>query len=324
MKGAVLWGGAFHVCGGCGPGGPGVGRTGRAPPPGEGVCRGAAWGQMPGSRRTCAGCSAEQTECRSQARAVRRGESRRCGRHARRGGCGGCESGLGREPLAGRARFVRGPHALGARGVPTAPPVALCRAPCSALSHCLPAAALRSRGTSGLGGGRPVPRAPLPAPGCSVREGSAAPPRAKRSAKMAENDDLTTRWGRFRQTEGRGELCDTRCESRDLGFCSPAFLTSARPCRQVVIFGHFSTRDYVRARRRARCGGRAARERRGAWRSAGAAEPPRSSLRGAAGGTGCSCPSHRRRSTWRNSKMILPVSGGKILRGSRQRPVEKA
>ena len=240
------------------------------------------------------------------------------------GGCGGCESGLGREPLAGRARFVRGPHALGARGVPTAPPVALCRAPCSALSHCLPAAALRSRGTSGLGGGRPVPRAPLPAPGCSVREGSAAPPRAKRSAKMAENDDLTTRWGRFRQTEGRGELCDTRCESRDLGFCSPAFLTSARPCRQVVIFGHFSTRDYVRARRRARCGGRAARERRGAWRSAGAAEPPRSSLRGAAGGTGCSCPSHRRRSTWRNSKMILPVSGGKILRGSRQRPVEKA
>ena len=162
------------------------------------------------------------------------GESRRCGRHARRGG-GGCESGLGCEPLAGRARFVRGPHALGARGVPTAPPVALCRAPCFALSHCLPA----------------------------------APPRAKRSAKMAENDDLTTEWGRFRQTEGRGELCDTRCESRDLGFCSPAFLTSARPCRQVVIFGHFSTRDYVRARRRARCGGRAARERRGAWRSAG-------------------------------------------------------
>lgn len=103
---------------------------------------------------------AEQLEYRSQARAVRRGESRRCGRHARRGGCGGCESGLGREPLAGRARFVRGPHALGARGVPTAPPVALCRAPCSVLSHCLPAAALRSRGTSGLGG---APRAPRPA-----------------------------------------------------------------------------------------------------------------------------------------------------------------
>ncbi len=163
------------------------------------------------------------------------GASRGVAGGMRAGGGGGCESGLGCEPLAGRARFVRGPHALGARGVPTAPPVALCRAPCFALSHCLPA----------------------------------APPRAKRSAKMAENDDLTTEWGRFRQTEGRGELCDTRCESRDLGFCSPAFLTSARPCRQVVIFGHFSTRDYVRARRRARCGGRAARERRGAWRSAG-------------------------------------------------------
>ena len=116
---------------------------------------------------------------------------------------------------------------------------------------------------------RPWGGAPLPAPGCSVREGSAAPPRAKRSAKMAENDDLTTEWGRFRQAEGRGESYDTRRENRDLGFCSPAFLTSARPCRQVVVFGHFSTRDYVRARRRARCGGRAARERRGAWRSAG-------------------------------------------------------
>ena len=140
------------------------------------------------------------------------------------------------------------------------------RAPCSLIA-CLPP--LFARVVRPALGGRPVPRAPLPAPGCSVREGSAAPPRAKRSAKMAENDDLTTRWGRFRQTEGRGELCDTRCESRDLGFCSPAFLTSARPCRQVVVFGHFSTRDYVRARRRARCGGRAARERRGAWRSAG-------------------------------------------------------
>lgn len=193
----------------------------------------------------------------------------------------------------------------------------------ASLSHCLPAAALRSRGTFGLGG-RPVPRAPLLAPGCSVREGSAAPPRAKRSAKMAKNDDLTTGWGRFRQTEGCRRSCNTRCESRDLGFCSPAFLTSARSCRQVVAFGHFSTRDYVRVRRRARCG--AGRRGRGAAPGArrGAAEPPRSSLRGAAGGRGCSCPSHRRRSTWRNSKMILPVSGGKILRGSRQRPVEKA
>ncbi len=324
MKGAVLWGGAFHVCGGCGPGGPGVGRTGRAPPPGEGVCRGAAWGQMPGSRRTCAGCSAEQTECRSQARAVRRGESRRCGRHARRGGVRRL-----RERPGARAACGAGPL----RARPSCPWCTRCSdgPSCRALSRAvLRSLSLLACRRSSLAwyvrpwGGRPVPRAPLPAPGCSVREGSAAPPRAKRSAKMAENDDLTTRWGRFRQTEGRGELCDTRCESRDLGFCSPAFLTSARPCRQVVIFGHFSTRDYVRARRRARCGGRAARERRGAWRSAGAAEPPRSSLRGAAGGTGCSCPSHRRRSTWRNSKMILPVSGGKILRGSRQRPVEKA
>ena len=234
MKGAVLWGGAFRVCGVCGSGGPGAGRTGRAPLGGP-VPQGAAWGRMPGSRRTRTGCSAEQLECRSQARAVWRGRVAALRAACAQGGGGGCESGLGCEPLAGRARFVRGPHALGARGVPTAPPVALCRAPCFALSHCLPA----------------------------------APPRAKRSAKMAENDDLTTEWGRFRQTEGRGELCDTRCESRDLGFCSPAFLTSARPCRQVVIFGHFSTRDYVRARRRARCGGRAARERRGAWRSAG-------------------------------------------------------
>ncbi len=217
------------------------------------------------ARRTCAGCPAEQMECRSQARAVRRGRVAALRAACAQGGCGGCESSLGREPLAGRARFVRGPHALGARGVPMVPPAALCRAPCFALSLLACRRSLLAWYVRPWR--RPVPCAPLPAPGCSVREGSA--PRAKRSAKMAKNDDLTTGWGRFRQTEGRGELCDTRCESRDLGFCSLAFLTSARPCRQVVVFGHFSTRDYVRARRRARCGGRAARERRGAWRSAG-------------------------------------------------------
>jgi hypothetical protein len=292
------------------------GRAGRAAP-------GAAWGQMPGSRRTRTGCSAEQMECRSQARAVRRGRVAALWAACAQGG------GAAAARAAWGASRLRGGPASCAALMPLVyavfrwPLLSRSVARRASLSHCLPAAALRSRGTFGLGG-RPVPRAPLLAPGCSVREGSAAPPRAKRSAKMAKNDDLTTGWGRFRQTEGCRRSCNTRCESRDLGFCSPAFLTSARSCRQVVAFGHFSTRDYVRVRRRARCG--AGRRGRGAAPGArrGAAEPPRSSLRGAAGGRGCSCPSHRRRSTWRNSKMILPVSGGKILRGSRQRPVEKA
>ena len=210
-------------------------RADRASPPGWAGAAGGGVGPNAGLAADAHGLLSGTAGVSKPGQGCVAGASRGVAGGMRAGGGGGCESGLGCEPLAGRARFVRGPHALGARGVPTAPPVALCRAPCFALSHCLPA----------------------------------APPRAKRSAKMAENDDLTTEWGRFRQTEGRGELCDTRCESRDLGFCSPAFLTSARPCRQVVIFGHFSTRDYVRARRRARCGGRAARERRGAWRSAG-------------------------------------------------------
>lgn len=132
------------------------GRAGRAAP-------GAAWGQMPGSRRTRTGCSAEQMECRSQARAVRRGRVAALWAACAQGGVRrlrerpGARAACGAGPLRARpscpwcTRCSDGPSCR-----------ALSRAVLRSLIACLPPLFARVV-RSALGG------APCPAPRCSLR-----------------------------------------------------------------------------------------------------------------------------------------------------------